>query len=139
MAIISMDFGNIGGGTETSTVLWSNSSTSSDFAGQTITLNDDITNYDYIELKWKYYKTDADTNATSLRIPTADFIAVGTYSTQNKNRYIIGSQRGSNNFMARTFCYESNTSIKFDVNYYIATTGSANSQSIPISISGIKI
>lgn len=41
--------------------------------------------------------------------------------------------------MARIFSCESNTSIKFDTNYYIATTGSSNSQSIPISILGIKI
>ena len=46
-----------GGGMLEETVLWTNPSPTSDFAAQTVTLSDSISNYDYIKFEYLMHKS----------------------------------------------------------------------------------
>lgn len=107
-------------------VLWTNPNPSDTFAGQTITLNDDLSNYTYIEIISRQ-STSSGNMLSSGKIPI-DMIAVTTYLPIHYN-------------MLRTF----NTSTKtFRDNLYFSTFGNINSTTsdnnynIPYQIIGYK-
>lgn len=110
------------------TVLWENSSPTSDFASQAVTLSDDITNYDVIRFTYKDSKsgTDIDYIETSV----ADFLeTVGGAS-------FIGFV--SSQSYCRRICFSTITEISFSNNLRLNASGTSNSTNIPLKIIGIK-
>ena len=129
----------IGGGTLKETTLWTNSSPSATFAEQTVTLSDNISNYDYIKIEW-CESTSALTNKSSIMVSASEF-------TRNKNPYynahdttpaILG--RGANNVSyLRYIAYESDTQVLFGHALRGNATGVDNTFTIPLNIYGVKM
>ena len=125
--------GASGGGGSAETTLWTNSNPDTAFgANQTITLSDNISNYDYIKI---YYRSSTtSSNYTSVIIPTDAF-----YSKATENPvfsiggiYLYG---GTPTPMARYVYYVSDTSINIVNSANQAATGNIG---IPINVYGIK-
>ena len=112
------------------TTLWTNSSPTSSFAGQAVALSDDITNYDYIRVYWRYNTTDA--TEVSVLMSVSDF---QESATSGKPNMAIGVRTSSPT--KRGVNYSSNTSVGFasavnDVGN--VSNGNAN----PTKITGCK-
>ena len=115
------------------TVLWENSSPTSAFANQTLTLLDDITNYDFLRVSWRYQQADAMECYED--IPVADFIANGadlTYGT----KYVLGIYGGV--YAVRTVTYATNTTIVIGTATRVGGTNTYTNCVIPLKIVGIK-
>ena len=117
-----------GGSTET--VLWTNNSPTSQFAAQTITLSDDYSNYDYIEVYFRLSTSDD----TEYR----DIIPKATLDKSNSsNTFAIGNAY-SNSTRARG-SYVSGASMYFTAAYPLTSTSTNNSYVIPTKIVGISV
>ena len=117
------------------TVLWENSSPTSDFSAQTITLSDDITNYDMLEVVWLRSKNATDKN--TIQFSVADIINNGNASGVAKCRICIGEYDGSLN-TARLVYYVSNTQLGISVDYRFGASTTYTDSDIPLKIIGIK-
>lgn len=118
-----------GGGKLKDTVLWTNSTPTSSFNSQTSVLSDSIANYTYIKIVHR--KSTTDGNTTSVYIDPSDF------STNVNARNAIGWLVGSYAYQ-RTFSYNTDLKINFNVCYQSGTTTAANQNAIPVSIIGLK-
>ena len=78
----------------TETVLWTNNSPTSTFANQTVTLSDNISDYDY--LCFEYRSTTGSSAKTSkVFVKTTDFITAGSgANTCQLGTYARNSRRG---------------------------------------------
>ena len=118
---------------ESRTSLWSNSSPSSDFAGQTVSLSQSIANFKYIAIE---YKASTSSSITIEILFTPTDLRKATVSNGNPLFALAG--RYPNVFNERFFYYSSDTGISFsDARIYNSTTVK-NSYAIPIKISGIN-
>ena len=129
--------GGGGGAKQTETVLWTNSAPTSNFAAQTVTLSDDINNYDYIAVT--YYCSPSLTQGARAIRSVADF-KKGVYNTKNVPEMCLSYMDGSStpNPMFRPVLYASDTTVRF---YDCVTKGSStvyNGYLQPLSIIGIK-
>ena len=128
-----------GGGKMSETVLWTNPSPTSTFAGQTVTLSDNISNYKYIaiEVRWN------NSTATSIKYiyDTAELPnCVGGKTSEYPIPY-FGIFYNGTTFYYRPCTYVSDTQIAFGNGYY--NTASAkptlnNTAIIPVKIIGLK-
>lgn len=118
------------------TTLWTNSSPTSSFATQTITLSDEISDYDFIKIVWAI-----STSETS-QYQGVYFIPADTFANylQAKNRSVgnLGMSNTSDYAYTRNVFYASDTSIKFGNCYRVGTTTQANTICIPISVIGCR-
>ncbi len=114
------------------TVLWENSSPTSNFANQNITLSDDMTNYDQLELTWAY-ATSGNGMTASMIFPVADFIKTLTSAYP---KYFFGTY--TTVFFTRYLYYVNNTTIMISLDYRINATGNQQNTDIPLRIVGIK-
>lgn len=122
--------------TPTETVLWTNSSPTVNFAGQTITLSDNLSNYDYIGVKIAYstgYQTDEYCNTAIMSI--SDFVK----SSGSGRRPSMGLITAYNSGYARSCQYVSDTSVTIGNCYQMATSTGTNQQTIPLQVIGIKL
>lgn len=117
-----------GGSTET--VLWTNGSPTSQFAAQTITLSDDYSNYDYIEVYFRLSTSD-DTEYRDI-IPK-----VTLDKSNSSNTFAIGNAY-SNSTRARG-SYVNGASMYFTAAYPLTSTSTTNSYVIPTKIVGISV
>lgn len=118
---------------ESRTSLWSNSSPSSNFATQTVSLSQSIANFKYIAIEYKA-STSSSTTVEILFTPTD--LRKATVSQGNPMFALAG--RYPNVFNERFVIYSSDTEILFgDARAYNNTT-IQNSYAIPIKISGIN-
>lgn len=128
--------GGGGGGRYNETSLWTNSSATSDFAQQTVTLSDSIDNYKYIKVIWKGVKTatsDSEKGDTVIDVNTLKKQAAASYYTYQAVSAAISSVNYS-----RAYGYASSTSIQF-YNCVKTTNGAAaNSYCIPLEILGLN-
>lgn len=115
------------------TTLWTNSSPTSNFAAQTITLSQDIDNYDYLKIAYRL-STSASTEL-SLIISVQDF--KNTADANGKGVITLNS-KSSNVIYARLIYYASDTSVFATVAYKIGSSGNSQAYSIPTKISGLK-
>ena len=122
-----------GGGGMSETVLWTNSNPSSAFASQSISLSDDISNYEYIKIEYKRNATDA--NTVSMMMSVADFLT--PQGTSNVKILGIHSVYANGNF-CRMLTYSSGTSLSFGVAYQCNAAYNQNSASVPIKVIGVK-
>ena len=126
--------GSGGGGTES--LLWNNTSPTSNFIAETtpLTLSSDISNYD--ELKIEYCKgTSATTTTFYIKFPIADFLS----RSQNDGRYAIGGRIDGVADMARTiFKGPTNTQLYIGSCQYLYNATINNAYYIPLNIYGVK-
>lgn len=125
--------GGGGGATYTETVLWQNPSPSSDFNGQTVTLSDNISNYEYLAIAFTGVKSSTtvvravvsveDLGKMNITSNTPDIRINGTASANGYSRYVIKA---------------SDTTITFGAAYATNTQALDNSRAIPIQIVGIS-
>lgn len=129
-----------GGGKQTETVLWTNPNptSSSGFAGQQITLSDDVDNYDYIGITWAY----------SISYTSSEYCEESIYRVSDLKKAVISSSvrkvipamaSGMSNVYHRVFYYISNTKLQFIDCYQSGTSTATNTQTIPIQVVGIKV
>ena len=125
------------GGSMSETVLWTNSSPTSNFAAQTVNLSDDITKFDYIRVY--FYSSKTSHTEASVLMLVSDFVNLGTglnkprFSIANANNEISGTGNA-----LRILRYISNTSLNFTEAYEAARESSSTTQVIPTKISGLK-
>lgn len=139
MALIEMDFAGSGSEHYEETLLWTNPSPTSDFADQTITLANDITNYDFLKLLWIYNKSTitSGSNLYSELIPVSKLISSGVYDTQNVSRYLFGARVGQTH-KGRAIVYATSTSVRITANWNLNSSGTDNASCIPYQIIGVK-
>lgn len=117
------------------TILWTNtniatSSTAIDFAGQTITLSDDVNNYDFIAIEFMQQNVLAQVNNVNrVYYRVSDFLLF-----QNVTRKPIGSLSFIHSAAAfRSFWHVSDTQMRF------GNDSLANSLNVPKYVYGISI
>lgn len=132
MAFIPCNIG--GGGGMTRTTLWTNNSPNSNFASQDMTLSDDITNYDYIGIKYCL--------STTISQETENLITPSELqNSQHVNSYpllTIGARISSYDY-ARYITYSSNTSLSISSAYRLNTAGGFSAYVIPLYVYGYKL
>ena len=124
------------------TVLWTNPDPTSDFETQTITLSDDMTNYDFLRIEGKAHKNDTVDTLEVYAVPTYLF----TCSLSKSNLAggcALGSSSGSGSTGARharamNASSSTPTKMTFGAQYSLATTTSNNAWEIPTRVVGIK-
>lgn len=122
-----------GGAKQTETVLWTNSSPTSNFADQNVTLSDSMSNYDY--LKFTYKKATNNATSTSAVFSVSDVKNFADESVYGQ----IGGESATDWYMSRMLWYVSDTSVKISTAWGLNRANSANnSYIIPLSIIGIK-
>ena len=118
-----------------STVLWSNSSPTSAFGSQSVTLSQSIADFDYIRFNWLDC-TNSDTSASML-VPVS---VVQASSTNTAHRCIptMGANFNGSAKVIRQVFYSSNTSLLFSSTNGVDGTLTANNFCIPTVIYGVK-
>lgn len=115
----------------TETVLWTNNSPTSQFASQTITLSDDYSNYDYIEVYFRCSTSD-DTEYREI-IPKATLDKSSSLAT-----FTIGNNANTAT-RARGIYADTTSSLNITSAYPLSGSSSANSYVIPTKIVGISV
>ncbi len=139
MSLITVPSGVGSGGGLTPTTLWSNDSPTSNFptsgTTKTVTLSDDIDNYEYIKIRVRRNVTKAD--EYSVIYSVEDFKKLNTASADS---FIgaVGHYNTAASHTVRQFYCVSNTSVTFEIAYAVNSTGSSASAEIPIEIIGLK-
>ena len=116
-----------------STNLWTNENPTSNFSAQAITLDSAYSNFDFIEIKYKFLASDTD--ALSVIIPTAD---CSSYQGGSGNEFIFGGPNISNNVKARAVSFTNTTTMTFKTAYAVGTSGENASWCVPIEINGLS-
>lgn len=118
---------------EISTSLWQNSSPTSGFVAQNVTLSDDINNYSKIKVVFRA-ATDTSTEFSTI-VDVSDYLATG-----NTSGYYLGScvYRHTSGLMCKRFYYSNATTLAFSQTDQVAGTTQDNNIVVPIEILGIK-
>lgn len=132
MMAIPMQFGALGSGTRGGariSALWSNGDPSSNFAGQTVDLADDMRHYDFL---WVTYMFSASAqNISSVLFLVPDLLTNGYTAALRINA------AAQNRTGARTFTTPTATTVTFGAASF--NTATDNSYVIPAAIYGIKL
>ena len=123
-----------GGGSQelVETVLWTNPSPTSSFATQAVTLSEGVSNFDYIKIDWVASTTDIS-QRMSVIIKSSD------YPTINRAYPGLSSDNsGGTTAYSRLVNDHSDTELGFGSAFRIGGSGTTNTQSIPISVTGLK-
>lgn len=129
-----------GGGRYNETSLWTNSSPTSNFGGQDVTLSESIDNFKYIAVKFKstttsssdsqmatvIYKVEDVKKATN---PSAALQPVSAFGNLNS---------GNTNYNYRYIVYKGSTTLFIANAYSINASGSNNALAIPLEILGLN-
>lgn len=120
----------------TETVLWTNNSPTSTFANQTVTLSDNISDYDY--LCFEYRSTTGSSAKTSkVFVKTTDFITAG--SGANTCQLGTYARNSSDVGYTRVATYASDTTITFSHSIRAGSSGQDDTSAIPTKIVGISV
>ena len=127
-----------GGGELKETTLWTNSSPSSAFSAQTVSLSQTVNNFKFIKII--FYNSTSQDESTETIISTSKLKALSN-NTNSANFYRGASPAyfSSNVAQIREFYYSNTTTIGFTSTFRVnnATSGS-NSNCIPYKIIGIN-
>ena len=116
------------------TTLWTNSSPTSSFATQTVTLSNGISNYSYIKIVYRASNTVEE--ESYLYVPQAKMIS----STETNDYNIVGlCNYGTSYRYIRFAFYASDTSIKFSDCGRWKNNANGNTICVPISIIGVNV
>ena len=118
------------------TVLWENSSPSSTFAGQTVTLSDDITNYDQIRLEACFSSSYPSVISVS-EMPVSRFKETAKASIKPLGAVSLCNNPNASPYHREWF-YTDDTHVTFYSCYDSTGASFANSALIPLRIIGIK-
>lgn len=121
----------IGGGGETETTLWTNSSPTSGMISETVTLSDNLTKYRYLKIEWR--RSTTDSTSASMRVLPSEFKSFDSSATP---KFLMGT--GTTTYYARAVVYASDTSVTFSQCRQVNGTGSASGNCIPTKITGIN-
>lgn len=117
------------------TQLWSNSSPSSDFAGNSISLSQSVSNFTYIKIVYAANKSEASSYNGIVIIPPSMLLNSGTKNYAEVN---LGGQNSNGVKYARRITGASSTSITFGACGQVDSTTRANSHCIPLKVYGLK-
>ena len=138
MAFIPCKIGGGGSGGFTTTTLWTNNSSSSNFAAQEITLSDDIDNYDYIGVDYKYNTGSSDVGCHRMLMSSSD-IKNATYNTSVARCGLeINIISSSNISFARQIYYINDTKLRFATTTQVGSSTTSNALAIPVRVVGCK-
>lgn len=118
-----------------STRLWTNSSPKSNFGAQTVTLSQDMDNFDYLEIVAKEWKDKTEQQAISYIFSIPD-VKTCTSAKSIMNMGIIGYAESYG--YTRYIKYVSDTQISFSTSYRNNNAASNNAGMIPLYINGLK-
>ena len=122
------------GGNLTETVLWSNSSPSSSFIGQTVTLSDDLLSYDYVKVKFRKIKSESDEKSVMMSV--TEYLsmsnAANSFCGMGLCIYI------SNTYYTRRTLSPDSTHVLFNNANRIDASGTIHDYLIPTAIIGMK-
>ena len=128
-----------GGGKYTETSLWTNSSPSSAFAAQTVTLSDSISNYKYVAICYKYAgTTDGVNDPMSVIVPVDKFKTSLKNNSTRHNILVLGVETNGNAGWTRNVFYASDTTIEFDTGYRQNAASSSGDICVPTEILGLN-
>lgn len=121
-------------GWNSETTLWTNSSPTSTFAAQTVTLSSSLANYNYVKIT-----VAIDTSTTSTKLidyiwPRSQFT---TFTSTNSNPQGVIAARTTTNRVRLIQC-TSNTQVTFGAASGVGATGTGNTTVIPLYIKGLK-
>lgn len=119
------------------TTLWTNSSPTSNFASQTVTLSDNISNYDYIAFDFRASTSDS----TSYRVLYPSSEILNKWGTSNStNNSTVGVLASRITGSAKRIVWRVATNkIGFDSGQGLWDSNTHNNLSIPTKISGLKL
>ncbi len=124
----------------TGTVLWTNSSPTSTFSSQTVTLSDSITNYNY--LKFVVYTNTTNSNSFNVIIPVEDFVTTTGSKDTTFCQFVLGATAGytlsTGTLFSRACWYDTDTTIEFHNSGGWNVAGASTETNIPYQIIGIK-
>lgn len=123
-----------GGGGMTETTLWTNSSPTSTFAAQSVTLSQSLSNFDYIRFEYRF--STSNSASYSVIIKASD---VTNSLTTSGNFTIALMVRSSSYYRSRRVTYNSLTSLEVSLAWDSNHAGSSNSEAIPTKIVGMKL
>lgn len=123
-----------GGGELKETTLWTNSSPTSSFSTQNITVPD-ITPYKLIKVTFRASTSDS---TEYYELYTSDQLLSVDYATSNKQIAILGFYLSTVGRLAKYVKAISTTSINFSNTINIGTGNNYNNYIIPIKITGLK-
>lgn len=121
-------------GWDSATTLWTNPSPSSNFSGQNITLNQGISNFNFIRIYWRV-KASVSTEK-SIIVSASDFPSFD--ASNNVNALLIGIRGNSGANSGRAIRYISDTSLGISAAYALNQANSGTDSSIPTKIIGLK-
>lgn len=128
--------------TFTETSLWTNpnTSTTAAFAGQTVNLSDNISNYKYLAFLYCLSSGEAGRLVTQKVIISTEEFAETTYVANNMvvGLTCTGTTSGNNYFWTRAVYYASGTSVTFSGARTVYNTVEQNSRVYPLEILGLN-
>ena len=112
------------------TTLWTNSSPTSSFSAQSVTLSKAVQNFEYLEIYYRFSTSDSTT--------VRDIFLVEDLDTSSITRRIIGMRRTSGETRVRPIQLTSSTTIQFSASYQTTTSSQSTSNTyiIPTKIVG---
>lgn len=121
-------------------ILWTNSTPTSNFSNSTVTLSDNINNFDCIGIKFRY-STNNDNNITII-VQISDWINTESANTNGTSR-LSCAFKITNGTTFRASYYDSDTSVYFthayNVNASTIKVALADNTVIPVEIIGLNI
>lgn len=122
-----------GGGELSETVLWTNSSPTSNFSSGSISLSDNISNYDSIGVYYRVSTTNDNQNEVIIKVSDFQSCAGNNYP-----RFTLGASISGNTF-ARNIAYADDTSLTISANASRLGYNAASAAGIiPIKVVGLK-
>lgn len=121
--------------TVTETTLWTNSSPTSNFSGQNISLSDDIDNYDWLKIKYRWSTSDSTESSTIVEV--SEF-KKSSSSNDTLRPWNIGGRFGSTGYLRMPY-YVSDTQINIPNCCPYNTNSTNNGRVIPTKVIGIKL
>ena len=118
------------------TILWTNSSPSSNFSAQSVTLSSSIDNFDYI--KFRYNAANYGTYEEGIIIIPVSILKLSYSRTVNNPLIYLTMNDSNKDSHARKISYESTTSLRIEASYKINGSFSATNRNIPLYIYGLK-
>lgn len=129
-----------GGGTLKETALWTNSNPTSEFSAQTISLSDNVTNYNYVKL---VFKSDLNQDIFSSVIhDVTTFMALKLLNTDASSYTQAGvvamTTSNANTWRYRSYKATASNRVQFSASFPSNSATAANRYLLPYQIIGMK-
>lgn len=130
---------NVSGGGMTETLLWENPNPTADFSASTVTLSDNLSNYDYIKfVAYRNKSSRTGINVYEIIVNRDSFVKVQSQYAYGGSYFCFYAKYGNTNEYKRPVRYSSDTGIYFLNCTSLNSSGTTNSYCIPAAIYGLK-